>query len=414
MKRMMIWGLFLFISGCMGFLPAGLRSAIGDKISSIGTTTGTTTGSSTGTTTGSSTGSATGSSLGFSWKEVGTNLFPGYTPTDFDFTLNNANVPYVALAHKKGGIFSYSAAYVLNNNWIMMPTNNLPYPNIQIEAIRIALNADNVTHLLIRESSSQSLSVSSNGIGYWGLIGNTSFCLTNKLNNTLVFLNNNKPMVIASESHSTRDCLFSYTNSGPNWDSCLISFSNCIALSVAQSTNRSVFIAYGEMDYVSKYPLKVKTYNSGSWIDFGTGYTGISNIKATSIAVDGASLPYIACQDTAFNEIVLIKWDPSGSKWTNIAPHLVVNVLYYFTLAISEENIPHIAYVDLVGTDYNLYVKKLVAGTWETLGGTKVGSTATSFFKVQLIFDKNNMPLVLFSDVLKLSNALTLMKFSQN
>lgn len=162
------------------------------------------------------------------------------------------------------------------------------------------------------------------------------------------------------------------------------------------------YVAYVEGS-ASGGTSKVKKRNAdGTWSQVGTNNPFAATL-VTHIRIfnDNVGKLYVAAVDKTGGLLSVSTLD-ENSTWvrTNISTN---SVAYTgpsdtrFDLAFDSNNVPYIAYSERISTTSGYpWVKRLVNGTWETVGTGAVQETDTYAASVDIALDANNVPYLVY------------------
>lgn len=175
--------------------------------------------------------------------------------------------------------------------------------------------------------------------------------------------------------------LSSMSFDGTAWQSAgtAISAGQAVYPSLASDLNSTAFVAYldaslGRMLVVKKYDATAK-----AWSSIGGETATAHRADFPSIALDKAGTPYIAYQDSAFqNRVTVQKYDAAGGKWVSVGSEgFSAGAVSYTSIYVDESDRLFVLYRD-GGKLNRATVKRFNAtsGNWETVAdeGFSVGA----------------------------------------
>ena len=157
--------------------------------------------------------------------------------------------------------------------------------------------------------------------------------------------------------------------------------------------------------------LYVKKYVSGTWSTVGSGAIDTTGVGFPSLAIDHNDSLYIAYEDAAATQKVIVK-KYSGGNWVMTDTAFSAqpegsNV--YISLVTDQANVPYVSYLCDYPAGPSVCVSKYDGTHWETLGAPSFTSTASGFSAMAI--DHNNTPYVVYTDNM-IGSLSTVMKYN--
>lgn len=344
----------------------------------------------------------------------GTVISKPASSSAFSFTkmhFGKDNKPYVGFGEAVAG--GYAPRLYVNNGpgWTAVPTatvypfktiNNYPY---------LAVNNTGIVYFGSTEMNFNFVACIYKYVGgIWSLVGNKDIT-KGKLGKSFSFdiAPNGSAYTAQTYSNlysSTGGKIAVYKYNGSVWDTVgATNFSN-IGATFSQLCYKPVIkVSSSNVPYVSytygytNNTATVKKFNGTSWVTLSvTSPTVASGVSSTTDIDFLNNDTVIVMTLNANNSPSVSKFN--GTNWVNMGG--VINTsasisTAYQDLAVDPSGIPYIAYVQTnsTATLQGLYVKKYMAGTWQTVGTSTVAAGIPSF--VTLVFDATGTPFVAYA-----------------
>lgn len=182
---------------------------------------------------------------------------------------------------------------------------------------------------------------------------------------------------------------------GSQWEHIGLPFlfsNNTPTIDCAVDNNEIPYVLFNDIAG-SNLPI-VKKFESGSWVDVGTG---ISNSSSSffNISMGSDNLPRILFREG--NTIKLKEFD--GSNWILLSETTEFIPYTSISLVLDNNNVPYVLTNYQVGTTYNCFVKKFNGTAWEEVGITGFAEQGKS-----LVFDNFNVPHMFVGTTIKKFN----------
>jgi uncharacterized protein YjdB len=320
---------------------------------------------------------------GCEWVNVGSIGFSDGAVSNLSIALGEDATPYVAYSDTSYGVKATVMKFE-TENWV--PVGTPGFSEGVSTYTSIAFSGIGTPYVAYKDgaSSNKATVMKYNGSS-WIAVGSPGISLTSATNISIVVSSEGTPFVAYNDSSSGKVTAMKYVDESWAVVGNSVFTAQYAQLSKIAITSDGTVFAAGRADW----DVSVSRFNGAIWEPLSM-VPGHGSTMFSSVALDNSGNPYLAFVG---DKVIIKKYN--GGEWEELGSAGISDgsVNYAnFSIAISEDNIPYLAYRD-DANDSKVTVKKFDGATWETVGSS--GFSATWVGQTTIAFD-GNTPYVLF------------------
>lgn len=337
------------------------------------------------------------------WRAVGSVGFSGGKIRGTDMAIDGNNVPYVVFSDN-GTAYDGKVMKYDGSKWVTI--GNFP----QAIDMAITIDANNHPYVVFNDGSvgGKATVMKYNG-STWSVVGWAGLSALNVYHNDITIDKNNKPLITHLDDGIKSEVTAMRYNAGW-WEIGMPSYTAVywpIFQHIAVDGNNVPYVVFTHRNNNNK--VTVIKYDGSKWVLVGPDGISGADSQFPDIAIDDNNIPYVVYRERdSSNKAVVKKYD--GNKWVIVGGKAVSNgPVLEPRIAIDGNDVPYVVYDD--GSDSGkAKVVRYEGSKWVNVGSSTDSASVGAIRYNSIAIDDNNIPYIAYLDH-KESEKVTVMKY---